>query len=136
MINSVSSERCILYSTLAERNRKTHLTKPYNIHRTHMQKSRTLNSGLLLSVLRGFHEYCTSYIHVGIVYFMTCSLLWQNYGRIPDQKRRGLEVAQCKLESLHKQLKKHRAPLALLTELQTALDLITACLESAPSHKH
>lgn len=44
MINSVTLERCILYSTLAEGNRKTHLTKPYNTHRTHMQKSRTLTA--------------------------------------------------------------------------------------------
>ncbi|CAI8051179.1 hypothetical protein GBAR_LOCUS28035, partial [Geodia barretti] len=50
-----------------------------------------------------------------------------HYVRIPDQKQRGLQVAHSKLFSLHKQLKKHRAPLSLLTELTFALDLITTC---------
>jgi hypothetical protein len=54
----------------------------------------------------------------------------KHYSRIPDQKQRGLGVAHSKLESLHKQLKKHRAPLALLSELQTALELITVCMNS------
>lgn len=51
----------------------------------------------------------------------------QHYGRIVEQKQRGLQVAHSKLSSLHKQLKKHRAPLSLLTEVTFALNLITAC---------
>lgn len=60
-------------------------------------------------------------------------LLLQHYGRVPYQRQRGLQVAQSKLESLHKQLKKNRAPLSLLSEIQNALDLINLCQHR---HKH
>ena len=78
----------------------------------------------------------TSIIHM-TWYQLTPTCMYihiQNYGRIPVQKQRGLETAHSKLQTLHKQFKKKHAPLALLTEIQTALDLITTCQDSGRGH--
>ena len=89
------------------------------------------------SYIVGTCRYClspyreVSYERFYVMIITVCLFLvyYQEYERIPFQRQQGLEKACSKLQSLQKQLKRNRLPLALLHEVECALDLIAICLK-------